>query len=387
MRIAYLFDRPLPATETDSEQAVKTVAAMARRGVEVILVLPRHPRRVPPTVEELRDYYQVEGAFEVEYLPAPLLRWQDPRKLDHARRALGTSRAAGSADLVYTRNFPTLFGAALGSRPFAYETYRPWFDQFPPLRLPFRAAMRRPGFLGAILHSRFARDRYEALGVDPSRLLVAHNGYDPRAFAHRLEAHEARRQLGLPSDRPLVVYTGHINATKGLDAVLSMARRVRGARFVLVGSEGDGLIERMSRGQDNITLVPWQKFDAVVRYLFAADVLLLPPSSVPLKLVGNTVLPMKVFLYLAAGRPILAPDGPDLKEILTDGVNAALVPPGDAGAAATVLRRLLDDGELRERISRGAVATSEGLTWDARAAKIERFLQERLAHTPRPTRS
>lgn len=379
LRIAYLFDRPLPATETDSEQAVKTVAALARRGVDVTLVLPRGPGGKAAGVDELRSYYRVEGDFQVEHLSAPLARWQEPRKIDHARRALRSSRAAQRADLIYTRNFPTLFGAAAGRRPFAYETYRPWFDQFPPLRLPFRAAMRRPLFLGAVLHSAFARDRYAALGVPGDRLLVAHNGHDPRAFEPRLDAAEARARLGLPGDRPLIVYTGHVNATKGLDVVLSMARRTPEARFVLVGSEGDGLIERLSRGADNVLLVPWQPFDRVVWYLFAADVLLLPPSGVPLRVVGNTVLPMKLFLYLAAGRPIVAPDGPDLVELLRHDDNAVLVPPGDAPAAAAALRALLGDVERRDRLAAAARRTSEGLTWDARAAKIERFLADRLA--------
>jgi glycosyltransferase involved in cell wall biosynthesis len=233
------------------------------------------------------------------------------------------------------------------------------------------------------LHSEFARDRYAALGVEAGRLLVAHNGYDPRAFEPRVEPSAARREVGLPADRPLVVYTGHINATKGLDVVLGMAKRCPGARFVLVGSEGDGLIERLARGADNVTLVPWQPGGRVVRYLFAADVLLLPPSGVPLRLVGNTVLPMKLFLYLAAGRPILAPDGPDLAELLEDDDNAVLVPPGDVAAAAAALRDLLADGARRARLSEAARRTSVGLTWDARAAKIERFLEDRLSeHQP-----
>ena len=40
MRISYLFDRPLPANETDSEQVVHTVAALARAGAQVRLLLP-----------------------------------------------------------------------------------------------------------------------------------------------------------------------------------------------------------------------------------------------------------------------------------------------------------------------------------------------------------
>ena len=75
--------------------------------------------------------------------------------------------------------------------------------------------MRRPHFLGAVLHSAFARDRYLALGLDASRLLVAHNGYDPSLLSGLPEKSELRAELGLPRDSPLVVYAGHVNLTKG----------------------------------------------------------------------------------------------------------------------------------------------------------------------------
>jgi len=91
------------------------------------------------------------------------------------------------------------------------------------------------------------------------------------------------------------------------------------------------------------------------------------------------VLPMKLFGYLAAGRALLAPATPDVLELLVDGDNAVLVPPGDMEAAAHALRALLHDDVGRARLAAHARATGAELTWDARAAKIERFLYERLA--------
>ncbi len=376
MRVTYVFDRPLPATETDSEQAVQTVAALARRGVEVRLVVPCERGR-EPRAEVLRAYYGVQGDFEVEGVAQPFMAQSDARKLYHALFA--RSRARGS-DLLYTRNFPTLFAASLSGMPYAYETYRPWFDQFPVLRPAFRAALSAPRFVGAVLHSRYACDRYEALGVDPSRLLVAHNGYDPELLRRVPGKAEARAELGLPADRPVVSYTGHVRATKGIDSLVKLARRVPEALFLLVGHDGKGgLIERLARPLENVRLVPWQSFERVAYYLVASDVLLLPPSSRGLSLVGNTVLPMKLFQYLAAGRPILAPRTPDVLELLKDGYNARLVPVGDVDAAAFALRGLLSDPRLAGTLSEGAKQTSENLTWDARAEALGAFLELALA--------
>jgi glycosyltransferase involved in cell wall biosynthesis len=378
MKIAYVFDRPLPARETDSEQAVQTIAAFARRGAEVCLVLPA--RGAGPTARELAAHYQVAGDFEVQTVPTPFGRFEFGRKGWHAVRALSVPAVTG-ADVVYTRNFPTLFALARGQQRFAYETYRPWSDQFPVLAPLFRRAMASPQFLGAILHSHFARDRYHALGVDAERLLVAHNGHDPARFIDQPSQAELRARLNLPLDRKIVVYTGHVNLTKGLDTVLRLARRLPRVTFVLVGSDGNGWIETLARRTDNVSVVPWQPFDTVTRYLMAADVLLQPPSRIPLRLVGNTVLPMKLFLYLAAGRPIVAPDLPDMREVLEHDHNALLVPTGDDDAAVIAVARVLDEPGLAERLSAAARRTAQGLTWDARAERILSFLEARRSPT------
>jgi glycosyltransferase involved in cell wall biosynthesis len=374
MKIAYVFDRPLPARQTDSEQAMQTIAAFVRRGAEVRLVLPS--RGALPSAAELAAHYQVSAGFEVCGVPTPFRRFEFGRKCWHALRAPAL-QAVGDADVVYTRNFPTLFALARGQSMFAYETYRPWCDQFPMLAPAFRWAMASPRFLGAVLHSRFARDRYRVLGADERRLLVAHNGHDPTRFVGQPPRDELRRQLKLPLDRRVVVYTGHVNLTKGLDTMLRMARRLPTVQFVLVGSEGNGVIEALARRTENVSVVPWQPFDTVTRYLLAADVLLQPPSRVPLRLVGNTVLPMKLFLYLAAGRPIVAPDLPDMREVLEHDQNALLVPAGDDDAAVQAVARALDEVGLADRLSAAAKRTAEGLTWDARAERILSFLEAR----------
>lgn len=379
MKIAYVFDRPLPARETDSEQALQTIAAFSRRGAAVCLVLPAHGAM--PSARELAAHYQVTGDFEVQYAPTPLGRFEIGRKWWHALRASALP-AVAAADVIYTRNYPTLFALGGGRQAFAYETYRPWSDQFPVLAPFFRRAMASPYFLGAVLHSSFARDRYAALGIEARRLLVAHNGHDPSRFREPPPTSQLRAELKLPRDRTVVVYTGHVNLTKGLDTVLRMARQLPHVAFVLVGSDGSGLIEALAHRTHNVSVVPWQPFDTVARYLMAADVLLQPPSRVPLKLVGNTVLPMKLFLYLAAGRPIIAPDLPDMREVLKHDHNALLVPAGDDDAAARAVARLGAEPELAERLSAAAKQTAASLTWDARAERILEFLESRRRALP-----
>jgi glycosyltransferase involved in cell wall biosynthesis len=179
-----------------------------------------------------------------------------------------------------------------------------------------------------------------------------------------------------------------MNARKGLDLILQSARVAPELSFVLVGSEGEGPIETEARRLANVRVVPWQRFGDLAPWLYAADVLIIPPSLVPLERHGNTVLPIKLFLYLAAGRVVLAPRAPDTSELLSDGTNAALVPAGDVLATVARLRQLALDQAQADRLAGGALATASNLTWDARGLRIATFLRQRVAASiPTPASS
>jgi glycosyltransferase involved in cell wall biosynthesis len=263
--------------------------------------------------------------------------------------------------------------------PFVTDHYRPWPDDLPILRPLIRRTAGRRHCLGILTHSDFAAESYRRCGVPDEKLLVAHNGADLARFASALDKADARLELGLERDRPTVVYAGRINPKKGLDQVLAMADLRPEVAFVLVGSEGEGPIEQAARSRANIRIFPWQGPQTLAPYLFAADVLVVPPSSAPLEQFGNCVLPLKLFAYFAAGRPILAPDARDTAGFLRQRENALLVPPDDPQAAVAALDELLGDRALAARIANGARVEAQDLSWDRRAEKIETFLDQRLA--------
>jgi glycosyltransferase involved in cell wall biosynthesis len=377
VRILYVLDTQLPDSGADTEQVVNTLAALARRGHRMALLIPGATTG-PASWEPIRSHYEVAGEVTVH-----LLRWRGRglrgiEKWAHAFRAV-RHPAVASADLIYTRNLPTAWRFLGAGHRVAYEHFRPWGDQFPPLQPALRAVLRHPGLVGAAFHSHHTLESYRRLGVAESRMLVAHNGWDPTRLEPRLSRAEARARLGLPAARFTVVYSGRLNARKGLDVVLEVARATPEFGFLLIGSEGRGPIETAAREIPNVTLVPWQRFGDLAAWLYASDVLIIPPSLEPLERHGNTVLPLKLFLYLGAGRVLVAPHAPDTAELLRDGVNAALVPAGDVGAISDRLRGLAADPATVDRLASGALATAQDLTWDRRAEVLEAFLESRLA--------
>lgn len=380
MRITYVFDVPLPDTGADTEQVVNTVSALAQRGHAVTLLLPG-PADGPGDAGRLREYYHVTGEFTVAH---QRLRYRGIRLLEKWSHALRARRhpALRDADVVYSRNLPAVAALLRAGFPVVYEHFRPWGDQVPPLQPFLRWALRHKGLVAAIFHSDFARQSYLRLGAPPQRLFVAHNGWDPVRMEPRLSPEAARTRLGLPPDRFTVAYSGRMNLRKGLDLLLGAARAAPEIEVVLIGSEGDGPVEREAAALPNVRVVPWLKFGDLAPWLYAADALVIPPSTEPLTRHGNTVLPLKLFLYLAAGRALIAPRAPDTAELLRDGDNALLLPPGDVSALVAAIRGLAADPARTARLAAGASATAADLTWDARAGHIGDGLERRLAAPP-----
>ena len=108
-----------------------------------------------------------------------------------------------------------------------------------------------------------------------------------------------------------------------------------------------------------------------------AAVLVLPNRATTVS--ARYTSPLKLFEYLALGKPIVASDLPALREVLRDQENAILVPPDRPLALAAALREVLDDPALAERLGRGARADAPQYSWDRRAWRLEMLMRAAIA--------
>jgi glycosyltransferase involved in cell wall biosynthesis len=379
-RILFSYENLLPTSQADAEVVLNTAGALAGRGHEAIVSVPAPPDLSLDFEREVLDYYGIQTPLHITAVPS----FTKNIALQHAYHAMHFPEdpAFADADFIYARNPIVVMRALQHGQRVLMDHYRPWGDQFPPLQPIFRRFMNHPRFLGLVVHSAYSYESYRRLGVPEAKLRVVHNGFDPRRMEPVLSKQAARALLDLPQSRRIVTYAGRVNDKKGLEVVLELADQMPEVTFVLVGSTERGPIEIASESKDNVRVVPWQTSSSISPYLYASDVLTIPPSSVPLQRVGNTVLPLKLFLYLAAGRAIFAGASPDTAEILEHDKNAWLVSTGEVAEAEKQLRVLLSDTHRLDRLGRACREQAEGLTWDSRAAKIDAFVDECLARDP-----
>jgi glycosyltransferase involved in cell wall biosynthesis len=87
--------------------------------------------------------------------------------------------------------------------------------------------------------------------------------------------------------------------------------------------------------------------------------------------------PLKLHEYMAAGLAVIAPDQPNLREVLVEGETALLFEAGSAEGLARAFERLASDAGLRARIgasARQAVVDLE-LTWQGNARRVVEAVQ------------
>lgn len=210
-----------------------------------------------------------------------------------------------------------------------------------------------------------------AAGVQPARIKVIHNGIDPAHFPANTSGADIRARYNL-GNRIVIGFTGFMRAWHGVPAVVDVMREFEGAHdvhFLLVG-DGDGRDALEQAAKDHglghrITVTGILQRDQIPAHTAAFDIAMQPKATA-------YASPLKLFEYMALGRAIIAPDQPNLREVLTDGINALLFNPDDAEALRRALRAMISDAALRARLGAAARRSiaDQGYTWDANARRV-----------------
>lgn len=289
-----------------------------------------------------------------------------------AYRRLARARAAFRPDIIYERyNLFHLAGAWLARRqgiPLFLEVNAPLAEEralHGGLRLRFfarwaeRHAWRTANRVLAV--TRVLADRIEAAGVDPARILVVPNGVVLSRFPWPAHQNAA--------DPVSLGFVGFVRPWHGLDAVI---RAMAGQSGVELTIAGDGPVRAdLERLASDLGLRQRVHFLGVVphadvpRIVAGFDIALQPR-------VVEYASPLKIFDYMAAGRAIVAPDQPNIREILADGETALLFSPSTEGALWAAIAQLIRDPSLRERLGQAARAALEShdYTWMGNARRI-----------------
>jgi glycosyltransferase involved in cell wall biosynthesis len=144
------------------------------------------------------------------------------------------------------------------------------------------------------------------------------------------------------------------------------------ATVYIVGGYQDDVerIREVADGMDNVVITGFVEPTAVPTYQIAADILVAPYTSQA----RDSLSPLKLFEYMAAGRPIVASDLDVLREVLTDGDNSLLMPPENPTALAARVEEIFKNNELYNSLATRTKECGLQYTWERRAEEILSFV-------------
>ncbi len=219
------------------------------------------------------------------------------------------------------------------------------------------------------------RDYAVEVGVSPERVHVVPNGVDPARFHSGPSDPDTRARFGL-DDGPVLGFTGGLRPWHGVMALPEVLERlVAGEERVQLVVVGEGPLradlEREIRARDldgRAVLTGSVAHEQVPALVREFDVALAPYDRLDHAFYFS---PLKVFEYMACGKPVVAAAIGQLSELVDDGSTGFTYTPGDVDAFAAACARLLSDPDLRRRQGEEAARrVRERYTWARNAARV-----------------
>jgi len=200
---------------------------------------------------------------------------------------------------------------------------------------------------------------------------VIHNGID----LEEVDRVQPAADLSKPEGEFWLAYVGRLESVKGYDFLLSAVERLRkkfpGLRTFFVGATAPSRPAMMAEAERaGVTFLGFR--DDVLAVLKHMDLFCLPSL--------NEGLPNALMEAMATRCACVASAVGGVRELVSDGEQGLLTPPGDVDAIEVALARLLDDRELRLRLGRAARRRIESeFDWRLLVEEYDRLFEE-LTH-------
>lgn len=377
MKVLYIHNVEVSEHTANLTQVISMCKAFRSNGLKVMLLLPLPFKgNVGETEEMLRMNYNIEAEIELSFF-VNFFKKKKIRKFTH-HFFLTKHINNYKPNFCYTRDVNFLSRCLKAGVKSIYESHNykihngsKFLDVF--LKRKLRKKTGSGNYLFMVCISEMLKKYWASRGMDSDKIHALHDGFIEDKYLERVGKKEARKALDIPIDENLIMYTGNLYPNRGVDQVLKLAKELKNQKFMVVGGperfKKELIIQAKEEEIVNIDFVGQVPFSRIHLYQFAADINLgIWSKDVP---TINYCSPLKVFEYMAAGRPIVTMGFPSIKEVLIDKENAFVSDPSDPEDFLRKLKLALNQKEKSEKLANNAryQAFSE-YTWKKRVEKI-----------------
>jgi glycosyltransferase involved in cell wall biosynthesis len=348
--LSYVTAINLDGSGAQSKQVVAVVQGFAQHSVTTLFA----PHVATPSRQESPETYRFK----------PLAAFTRPRVLRQLCVALQAVVLSQRDTLVYAREILIACIAAVAGRSAIYEIHHELHDALGRMLLRF---FKNRIHIVAISQA-LANYVVQELGIARERVIVAHDGVNLQHF--QVPAADLTTRVGvLRAEAPKALYVGSLYPGRGIEHIIAAAQQCPHIDFIVIGGtrEEQNRYRSLAR-TENLFMVPAVPHCEVPALLLSADLLLMPYTrAVP---THKYMSPLKMFEYMATGRPIVAPRLGPITEVLSDDC-AYLYESESSDDFIRAIREATsapEENALRAR--RALELVTREYTWEKRAERV-----------------
>ena len=291
-------------------------------------------------------------------------------------------------DIIISRldvyKFSSLLISKLKKIPLIIELDNPVVYEFRTFEPDYKSSLTLLSFLEKLNlnHSKISftvsneiRNHYLEQGIAPEKIQVISNGVNPAKFHPSIDATEVIQKYKL-EDSIVIGFVGTFHYWHGVENLVTLFKRSTSlnskVRFLMVGSGGpmkkrlQEVIE-LEKLQNRAILTGFVTHDKIPEHIAAMDIVLAPYPELDFFYYS----PLKVFEYMACGKPVITTRIGQNQELISNGENGYLCEPGNLDEMIEKIMCLISDPELRARMGQKARRSiEENHSWSMKAQNL-----------------
>lgn len=273
-----------------------------------------------------------------------------------------------SSDAIYSRDMYASFILSLMNVPHCFEIHNLHNRKFPRLILKIICYKIKGKII--VITPNLAEDLKKEMKVKDGKICIHSDAASPNEFAFKYD-----------NNQKTVLFTGSVYKGKGIETILQIALKIPHIDFIIAGGPEEIWYEKFHDiCSKNVKYQGWQNIKSIQKLQSSAGLLLLPNmpdiyTNNGRDNIGRYTSPLKLFEYMASGRPIIASKCDVYMEILnTIKPCAIMVDPYNISEWINEINKLMNNPDYQEQLAKNAYEEfAKHYTWKKRAEAISEY--------------